>query len=67
MVDALEDIVDIVVNSSHSMEPFFYGRGEELIVLIKVIGVQIEAIKTPACGEYLSSGCWGIAGKFCEM
>ena len=34
VVDALEDVVDVVVHYSHSVEPFFCGRRAEFIVVI---------------------------------
>ena len=38
MVDALEDVVDVVVHSSNSVEPFFCGGGGEFVVVIEVYG-----------------------------
>ena len=66
MVDALKDVVDVVVHCSHSVEPFFCGWRGEFVVVIEVYGAWIKAIETPIRGEFVgSSGC-GIIGKFCE-
>ena len=63
---AYEDIVDMVVHCSYSMEPSFCGGGVEFVVVIKVYGTWIKAIETSIRGEFVgSSGC-GIVGKFCE-
>ena len=66
MVDALEDVVDVVVHSSHSVEPFFCGGGGEFVVVIEVYGAWIKAIETSITGEFVGSGGCGIVGKFCE-
>ena len=66
MVDELEDLVDIVVPGSHSVEPFFCGGGAKFVVVIKVYGVWIKATETSIRGEFVGSGGCGIIGKFCE-
>ena len=66
MVDVLDDIVDIVVQCSHSVEPFFCGGGGEFVVVIQVYGVWIKAIETFVGGEFVGSGSCGIVGKYCE-
>ena len=66
MVDALEDVVDVVVHYSHSVEPFFCGRRGEFVVVIKVYGASIKAIETSIRGEFVGSGGCGIIGKFCK-
>ena len=48
MVDMFEDVVDMVVHYSQSVEPFFCGGGGEFVVVIKVYGAGIKAIKTSA-------------------
>ena len=65
MVDALEDVVDVVVHCSHSVEPFFCGWRGEFVVVIAVCGAWINAIETPIRGEFVGSGGCGIIGKFC--
>ena len=66
IVDALEDIVDMVVHYSHSVELFFCGGGGEFVVVIEVYGVWIKAIETSIREEFVGSGGYGIVGKFCE-
>ena len=66
MVDALEDVVDVVVHCSHSVEPFFCGWRGEFAVVIEVYGAWIKATETPIRGEFVGSGGCGIIGKFCE-
>ena len=66
MVDALEDVADVVVHYSYSMEPFFSGRRGEFVVVIEVYGAWIKAIETSIRGEFVVSGGCGIIGKFCK-
>ena len=66
MVDVLEDVVDVVVHGSHSVEPFFCDGGGEFVVVIEVYGAWIKAIETSMRGEFVGSGGCGIVGKFCE-
>ena len=66
IVDALEDIVDMVVHYSHSVELFFCGGGGEFVVVIEVYGAYINAIETSVGGEFVGSGGCSIIGKFCE-
>ena len=66
MVNVLEDVVNVVVHSSHSVETFFCGRGGEFVVVVEVYGAWIKAIETSIRGEFVGSGGCGIIGKFCE-
>ena len=66
MVDALEDVVDVVVYGSHSVEPFFCGWGAEFVFGIEVNCAWIKAIETPIRGEFVGSGGCAIIGKFCK-
>ena len=66
MVDGLEDVVDVVVRSCHSVKPFFCGRRGEFVVVIEVYGVWIKAIETSIRGEFVGNGGCGIIGKFCK-
>ena len=64
MVDTFEDLVDMVVHGSHSVEPFFcVGRGE-FVVVIEVYDVWIKAIEISEWGEFVGRGGCGIVGKF---
>ena len=63
MVDALEDVVDVIVHCSHSVEPFFCGGRGELVVVIEVYSAWIEATETPIRGEFVGSGGCGIIGN----
>ena len=64
LVDAFEDVVDMVVHCCHSVEPFFCGRGGEFVVIIKLYSACIKAIVNSAGGEFMGSGGCGIIGKF---
>ena len=66
MVDIFEDVVDMVMYCSHSVEPFFCGGRGEFVVVIEVYGAWIKAIDTSIRGEFVGSGDCGIVGKFCE-
>ena len=66
MVDAFEDVVDVVEYYSHSVEPFSCGWIGEFVVIIEVYGGWIKAIETSIRGEFVGSGGCGIVGKFCQ-
>ena len=66
MVDALEDVVDVVMHSSHSVEPFFCGGGGEFVVVIEVYGAWIKAIETSIRREFVGSGGCSIVCKLCK-
>ena len=66
MLDALEDVVDVVVHGSHSVELFFCGWRGEFVVVIEVYGAWIKAIETSIRGEFVGSGGCSIIGKFCK-
>ena len=66
MVDALDDVVDMVVYCSHSIEPLFCGGGGELVVVIKVYGAWVKATEASIGGEFVDSCGCGIVGKFCK-
>ena len=66
MVDTLEDLVDMVVHCSHSVEPFFCGGGGELVFIIEVYSAWIKAIETSIGGEFVGSGGCSIIGNFYE-
>ena len=66
IVDALEDIVDVVVHCSHSVETFFCSGRREFIVVIEVYSAWIKAIETSIRREFVGSGACGIMGKFCN-
>ena len=66
MVDALEDVVDVVVYCSQSVEPFFCGWRGEFVIVIEVYGAWIKAIETSISGEFVGSGGCSIIGKFCK-
>ena len=66
MVDTFEDVADMVVHRSHSVEAFFCGGRVEFAVVIQVYSAWIKAIKTSVGGEFVGSGGCSIVGKFCE-
>ena len=62
--DVLENVIDIIMYCSQSVEPFFNSRRGEFIVVIKLYDAWIEFIETSVLREFLgSSGC-GVIGKF---
>ena len=66
VLDLFEDIMDLVMHYSYSIEPFFSSGGGEFVVVIEVYGAWIKAIETSVGGEFVrSSGC-GMISKFCE-
>ena len=66
VVDSFEHVVDVVMQCTHSVEPFFCSGGGEFVVVIEVYGTWIKAIETSIWGEFVGRGGYGIAGKFCE-
>ena len=66
MLDAFEDVVDMVVYCSHSIKPFFYGGGGEFVVVIEVYGAWITALETSVGGEFVGRGGCSIVGTFGE-
>ena len=58
--------MDIVVQYSYSIEPFFYSRRGEIVGIIKVYSMWIEGIESSIWRKFMNgSGC-GIIGKFCK-
>ena len=45
VVDSFEEIVDVVMQCSYLVQPFFCSRGAEFIVVINLHSVGIEAIE----------------------
>ena len=64
VVDAFEDVMDMIVHCGHSIKPLFCSGKGELVVIIKVYGVWIEAIETSVWEEFVGSGGCGVVGKF---
>ena len=66
MVDALEDVVDVVVHCSHSVDPFLCGGRADFVVIIEVYDAWIKAIETSIKGKFVgTSGCLIIV-KCCK-
>ena len=66
VVNAFEDLVDVVVHCSHSVEPLFCTRRRELVGVIDVYGAWIKAMEASVGGEFVGSSSCGIVCKFCE-
>ena len=64
VVDSFEDVVDVVVHCSHSIDLFFCIGGGEFIVIIEVYSAWIKAMETSVEGELVRSGGCSIIGKF---
>ena len=65
-VDLLEDIMDVVVCSCHSVQLFCCGGGGEFVVVIKVYGAWIKAVESSVWGRFMDCGAYSIIGKFYE-
>ena len=66
VVDSFEDLVDLGLYCSHSMEPFFCSGGGEFVVIMEVYGACIQAIETSVGGEFICCGGCDVIGTFCE-
>ena len=66
VVDLFEDVVDVVMQCSYSVEPLFCSRGGEFVVVIEPYGAWIQAIETSIWGEFVGHGGCSIVGKFCK-
>ena len=66
VVDSFEDVVDVVMHCSHSVEAFFYSGGGEFVVVIEMYSVWIKVIETSTWREFMGRGGCGIVGKFCK-
>ena len=66
VVDSFEDVVDVVMHCSHSVEPFLCNRVGEFVVIIKVYNGWIKTRETSVEGEFVGSGGCGIITKFCK-
>ena len=66
VVDSFEDVMDMVVHSSHSYKLFFCSGGGEFVVVGEVYGTWIKAIETSVWREFVGSGGYGVVSKFCE-
>ena len=64
MIYSFEDVVDVVVYSSHSGKPFIYSMGGEFIVVVEVHDAESKAIKTSIRRECVAGGGCGVIGKF---
>ena len=66
VIDSFEEVVDIVMHCSHSVELFFCSGGGEFVVVIQVYDTCIKGIEASVGGEFVGSGGCGIVGKFCK-
>ena len=64
VIAEFQDIMDIIVHSSHSVKSFFCGRCRECIVVVEVYGMWIITLETSAEGEVVHSSSSGIVGQF---
>ena len=63
VVDSFEDVVDVVMQCTHSVEPFFCSEGGGFVVLIEVYGAWIKAIETSVGEEFVGSDGCSVTGK----
>ena len=66
MLDLLEDIIDVVVHTSHSVKVFLYSGGAEFVLVVTMYGTCIKAIEPFAREEFVGSGGCSTESKFCE-
>ena len=52
MAESVENVMDGVMHNCYSVEQFFYGRGGEFIVVVKVYGAWIKGIETSVAKEF---------------
>ena len=66
IVDAFENVVDVVVNCCYLVKPFFCGRAGEFEVIMEMYSAWIKVTEASVEREFLcTSGC-GIIDKFCK-
>ena len=66
VVDLFKDMMDVVVYYSHSIMRFFCGRRQEFLVVVQVYDAWNKVVEISPSGEFISTGCCSIVGKFCE-
>ena len=66
VVNYFQDVVDVVVHYNHSIKPFFCGRREKFVLVIKVDSVRIKAIVASVEAEFVNSVGYGMISKFCN-
>ena len=66
IVDAFDDVMDMVMHCSYSIEPFFRSRRREFVVVIEVHSAWIEATSTFVAAEFVGSSSYSVIGKFCK-
>ena len=66
VVDAFEDVVDMGVYCSYSVQPVFCSSGSEFVVVVEMYGKWIKTIDTSVLGEFMSSDSCGTIGTFCK-
>ena len=64
VVDSFEDVVDVFMHYSHSVETFFCSGSAEFVVIIEVYDGYIKVIETSVGAKFVSSGGCGIISKF---
>ena len=66
IIDTSEDVMDVVVYSSHYVKPFFGGLRGEFIVFTAVCSARVKCIVSSLSGEFVRSCGCGLGGKFCK-
>ena len=66
MVHSVEDVMDVVVHCSLSVEACLCGRRREFVVIVEVYCLWIKAIETSVWREFVCHSRCSIIGIFCE-
>ena len=64
VVDAFEGVVDLVIQCSYSVQPFFSGEGAQLVVMAQVYCMCVKALKATVGGVHMGNSRCSIVFKF---
>ena len=67
IVNSFKHVIVMVVYYPNTIQPFFYVRREEFVVVVKVYDVCSAGIETSIWAEFIGTGGFGIIGKFCKQ
>ena len=56
VIDSFNNIKDVIVHHSYSVQPFFCSRREEVLVVDEVHDACIKPVETSIWGEFVGSG-----------
>ena len=67
VVEGLVDVMNVVVQCSHTVKALFCGGRVKFAVVMQVNAVGIEDIETSIWEEFVGSGSCSMVGKFCQQ